>query len=355
MAIIQGTGGPDELTGTRDADTIRARGGDDAVDGRSGGDTLLGGAGDDEIDGGTGADIALGGGGDDDLDGGLGDDDLRGERGTDVLDGLEGNDLLDGGEGDDSLDGFFGSDRLLGGAGNDILDGGDDSDVVGRDELHGGAGDDELFGRAGNDVLRGDAGRDFLDGEAGDDLLDGGPGRDTLVPGAGDDVVGLDGGSPDRVFFAFYGNDTTVIGDDVVQGLASDPGHTLRFDLLGTRPDGSEGFADTRDFLDSNDDGRITGADAEVSRVGDDLVLDIDAVYTRAFGAGAYGVQEVTLEGAGAGFAAARIVSSGDSGEFPEPAGADEQSPGLAASPAEVQAGGTDLPASDNVMADQIL
>ena len=55
---------------------------------------------------------------------------------------------------------------------------------------------------------------------------------------------------------------------------------TLEIDIYFTG-DG-ELFVDVRDFLDSDDNGRIDALDLEVERSGTDLVLDLDAVGERA-------------------------------------------------------------------------
>ena len=73
---------------------------------------------------------------------------LKGGGGIDVLSGGDENDKLYGEAGNDTLNGDAGNDMLMGGAGNDELNGG-----AGDDELNGGAGDDELNGGAGNDTF----------------------------------------------------------------------------------------------------------------------------------------------------------------------------------------------------------
>jgi Ca2+-binding RTX toxin-like protein len=92
MAVINGTGGSDRLTGTAL---------DDLIDGLAGDDVLKGAAGNDTLGGGSGNDILEGGGGNDTLGGGSGNDLLEGGAGNDRLDGGAGNDLLVGGDGRD--------------------------------------------------------------------------------------------------------------------------------------------------------------------------------------------------------------------------------------------------------------
>lgn len=103
MAIINGTGGDNVITGTGNADVINGKGGDDIINAGGGADVVFGGNGDDIISGEGGADY---------LDGGKGNDILRGGAGADILIGGEGDDILSGGNGDDTFvfDGTSGND-----------------------------------------------------------------------------------------------------------------------------------------------------------------------------------------------------------------------------------------------------
>ena len=65
MAIINGTGGNDTLSGGSSSDQIFGLGGDDTLFGNGGNDTLDGGDGNDTLDGGAGADTMRGGKGND--------------------------------------------------------------------------------------------------------------------------------------------------------------------------------------------------------------------------------------------------------------------------------------------------
>lgn len=94
MAIINGTGGSDNINGTQGDDIIFAGAGDDSVNTKKGNDTVYGGDGNDDIRGGTGG----------------GNDTLYGENGNDKLSGADGNDYLVGGAGYDYLDGGAGVD-----------------------------------------------------------------------------------------------------------------------------------------------------------------------------------------------------------------------------------------------------
>jgi Ca2+-binding RTX toxin-like protein len=93
-AQVDGTRGDDTLTGTPDADLIRAFAGSDSLSGLEGNDVLRSGRGDDTADGGPGRDLVYGGRGRDAVSGGAGDDRLYGGWGSDVVSGGEGDDRL---------------------------------------------------------------------------------------------------------------------------------------------------------------------------------------------------------------------------------------------------------------------
>jgi Ca2+-binding RTX toxin-like protein len=225
------------------------------------------------------------------------------------LGGGGGDDRILGGGGHDSLDGGDGADRLEGQGGADLMSGG-----LGADLLLGGRDDDNISGGEGNDTLQGGDGADALFGGAGDDLLAGGRGADFFRPEGGDDTVIFGSDAADSALFFYYGPDpgNESIGSDVVRGFDA-AAHRIEIGAYADLPDGRLAAIDTRDFLDSNDDGRIDAADAEVARNGNDLVLDLDAVFRRAFGGGEFGTQEITFEGAGAGIAVSRVQA------IPEP------------------------------------
>ncbi|HEX8376152.1 MAG TPA: hypothetical protein VF606_13340 [Geminicoccaceae bacterium] len=326
MTRITGGRGRDTLRGTRSADLLDGRGGDDRLLGGDGDDLLLGGAGDDFLDGGAGLDtVRLQVGSSVNLGSGLVYDAFDPEDATEVdslvrVEAVLGSaaadfvlgstraDRIDGGGGDDVVAGRDGDDDLSGGAGGDALGGG-----RGRDRIAGDAGDDSLEGGEGDDRLFGGDGSDTLFGDGGADLLDGGRGSDFLRPGAGGgDTLVMGSDAADLAVLVYFGPDPSAdaIGATTVRGFAAGPAprHVLQVELTDYLPDGRRlASANGRDFLDSDDDGRITAADREVRRDGRDLVLDLDAVLARAFGPGDYGRQEVRLEGAGGGFAAARI------------------------------------------------
>lgn len=227
---LESGAGPDSLTGTDNADTIRSGGGNDTIDGLAGNDSLFGEADDDLIFGGTGRDSLQGGDGHDRLYGGPDADVLRGEAGNDTLAGDDGADTLDGGDGNDSLTGGPDStadlrDVIYGGAGDDRISGGGGNDSAsggtGNDTLDGGPGADTLIGNDGNDVLSGGAGSDEMSGNAGDDWLNGGFGHDRMNGGAGAD--------------SFYHLGISDHGSDWIQDYSAAAGDRLIFGQAGAR------------------------------------------------------------------------------------------------------------------------
>ncbi|MBW4661729.1 MAG: hypothetical protein KME15_23920 [Drouetiella hepatica Uher 2000/2452] len=198
MAIINGTSGNNNLTGTNTADGFF---------GSLGNDTLNGGFGIDTVNylffgsnvqasletktatfpGGTAVFSSI-----ENLTGGRGDDILTGDSLSNVLLGNGGNDRLSGLGGNDTLDGGAGFDGLSGGLGDDSLSGGADNDA-----LNGNEGNDTLRGGDGNDVLDGGDGSDFLAGDKGSDTMIGGAGNDSFqwVDGDGSDAIQGDAGT----------------------------------------------------------------------------------------------------------------------------------------------------------------
>jgi Ca2+-binding RTX toxin-like protein len=339
--LIQGNGGNDELSGLGSDDQLDPGPGRDGVDGGPGSDTLLlheatlvsladgdteslepSGRGRPERDeltsvenvqGSDRDDIIIGDGQDNDLRGGRGDDQVDGEEGSDTLLGEEGRDQLLGDEGNDVERGGPGGDILLGDAGDDDIDG-----EAGQDVLDGGIDNDLMQGGDGADLLVGAEGDDWLSGGRGIDALFAGPGDDTLEAGKGADIFRGEAGDDHLIlgqgrdhadfFFAEQFPGFESIDSDTVEGFVR-ARHQLDINLEGFLTEGRVAAIDVRDFLDSNDDGRIDGTDSEVHQIGGDLVLDLDAVMTRALGQGAFGTQEVTLQGV-ANFSAERIAAA---------------------------------------------
>lgn len=162
LAYDEDTSNGYTITGTDEADDIRASLNDDVVTGQGG---------DDEISLLAGDDIARGNTGDDVID--MGDDNDRafGQDGADTITGGAGNDFLRGGDGGDTLTDTEGADTLQGDAGDDVIVGSSFGTPAGAD---GDAQGDELYGGAGNDQIT------FGD----DDTVGGGLGADTLMTSA---------------------------------------------------------------------------------------------------------------------------------------------------------------------------
>ncbi|MGH2684499.1 MAG: choice-of-anchor Q domain-containing protein [Actinomycetota bacterium] len=119
---LEGTTGPDTLTGTSKRDVIAAGEGDDVVTTQGGNDFVCAGAGNERI---------------------------RTGRGTDQVIGEPGKDRVRSGPAADTVRGNGGRDRLIGGGGPDLLKGG-----RARDRLIGGGGDDTCKGGPGKDKIR---------------------------------------------------------------------------------------------------------------------------------------------------------------------------------------------------------
>ena len=319
-------------------DVITAGEGNDFVRGGSGDDWAKLGKGDDDYFGGAGNDTGYGGAGDDMFSAGAGDDWFDGGVGDDIVyaygfDGGAGDDFFDGGghnagggdtlmfagfNGDLIVDAMagtatsadpseLGSDTFTGfesytlGHGNDYFKGSFISEYVG-----GGGGDDYFVGSVGNDTMNAGAGQDTVDySDIGYDILInlksgfvratwdwgtlfedklsyfehgiGGSGDDHLIAttfghssidgGAGDDLLANSGTA--NVAFVFRG----AFDDDVVRGFERNSNNVLEFhdvDLAN-----GQDFDDF-DQLDSNGDGVVSGADAWVAQIGDDLHLTFD-------------------------------------------------------------------------------
>jgi Ca2+-binding RTX toxin-like protein len=247
MAILNGTEGADNFSGTADDDTINGLGGNDRLIGMEGNDVVNGDAGDDELHGSWGNDTLNGGDGFDIIAylnsdaavtinlgtggaaGGFADGDqfsgvegvsgsqlndaLWGDATANTLLGIEGDDRLIGMAGDDVIDGGAGNDELHGSWGADTLNGGDGFDLtaylnsdagvtvnLATGEAAGGyAAGDQLSGIEGvsgsqlNDTLTGDAAANALIGLEGDDVLTGAAGADALDGGAGSDFAAYEG------------------------------------------------------------------------------------------------------------------------------------------------------------------
>ncbi|MBI4779872.1 MAG: hypothetical protein HY785_00970 [Oscillatoriophycideae cyanobacterium NC_groundwater_1537_Pr4_S-0.65um_50_18] len=210
MAIINGTPGNNNLTGTSTTDVFFASLGNDTLNGGFGSDTVnylfFGNNVQASLDSGT---ATFTGGTTlftsiENLSGGSGDDSLTGNFLDNILFGNAGNDRLSGLGGNDKLDGGAGFDGLSGGLGNDSLNGGTDNDTLNGDE--------------GNDTLQGGDGLDVLDGGDGFDLVVGNKGNDTMIGGAGNDAFEWVDGDGSDLIQGGVGTDNLLVNGSVNQG-----------------------------------------------------------------------------------------------------------------------------------------
>ena len=284
-AVIEGSNGADEMTGTPD---------DDEFEGSPGADTIRGGAGNDIVyylHSATAVEVLLhegvarGGDAEGDtfpgrqtveyvdaegtarrvsvpdveaLAGSVHDDVLAGAQGPDTLYGIAGDDRLDGREGDDVLVGGPGADVLIGGGGSDTASyefadysqGGVQVDLNGGEAHWGDAEGDTFPGRQtieyvdadGNlqqaevpdiENLRGSQYYDELKGSHGPNRLEGLDGPDDIFGRAGNDV--LLGGADEDNLFGGPGDDRLdggeqddeLTGDSGIDELDGGPGDDL--------------------------------------------------------------------------------------------------------------------------------
>lgn len=356
---LQGYGGDDRLHAGLGQDRLFGGDGDDALFGSAGDNRLEGEAGSDALFGGAGADTLLGGPGEDRASGGEGDDRFHdadgaedetasdrydGGAGADTIDystaftgivaqldatdgvvrqgagetdlllgiesitGSDGGDLLIGDGGANTLTGLGGDDRLFGRGGDDTLIVGSEFAAGASNNADGSVGDDALYGWGGShDRLYGGTGADFLTGGA--HALGEAPDRDVLDLGSDADA--------DRVAYQFARSIAGVSGGGVDRVVAFDgAADTLAFDLRYADGTGRVAVADAGDFLDSDDNGLLNAADREVAEVAGNLVLDLGAVWARAFAAELPGdrPQQIVLAGTsdlGADRVAAPVLEPG--------------------------------------------
>lgn len=343
---VEGTAGPDSLTGSGLADRLTGGDAADSLYGLAGSDWLDGGSGNDFLEGGDNGDVYVyrPGEGDDWIRDvarySMGDDTLvlQGEISPDtIMFGRTGRNLTIRVENqtgslvvegqldspDTRIENFLFADGTLWSAeevlarsvlgplpiyllGSDLRDliNGDSAD----DHLFGLGGNDAIYGLDGNDVLSGGQGQDALWGDGGADHLEGGDDNDALYGGSGNDW--LDGASGVDSLWGEEGDDQLVggVGDDILKGgngrdlLQGDDGHD---DLYGGAEDdllaGGEGDdalmgEDGNDTLqgDAGDDWLAGdgGDDWLVAGDGDDTIyagsggdhLEGGAGYDRLFG-----------------------------------------------------------------------
>ncbi|HAD04554.1 MAG TPA: hypothetical protein DCF93_08000 [Desulfuromonas sp.] len=303
VAILQGNGANNTLTGTDGKDALYGEGGNDTLDGSAGHDLIVGGLGVDTLRGGSGDDTFLvegndsaydsfeGGAGIDAIVGGAGDDVIRvhlfsGEQTVEIIDGgagvnsvagnaanntidLSGTTLfnierIDAGAGNDTVSGSAGHDLIVGGLGVDTLRGGSGDDtflVEGNDSAYdsfeGGAGIDAIVGGAGDDVIR----VHLFSGEQTVESIDGGGGVNSVAGNAANNTIDLSG----TTLFNIERIDAGA-GNDTVSGSA---GHDLIVGGLGV--DTLRGGSGDDTYRFSLGDGRDTVNNADPS--GFDRVL----------------------------------------------------------------------------------
>jgi Ca2+-binding RTX toxin-like protein len=295
VAYIRGTEGSDQLAGTTNYDVIEALGGDDTVFLDFGAGVVKLGDGNDIGRGWGSGELWLGGNGDDLIFSfhpdvaGFGDNRLFGNTGDDQLFGGKGNDLLNGGIGNDRLTGGSGNDQLFGREGDDVLKGGPDTSFPWQDL---GSGSDWLDGGFGNDLLYDAGGGGTLLGRAGDDLLvvdlaqtaDGGRGNDRIAVTASrrlDAVVTLGTGADlievtshaARIGEVNWQGGGSLTVADFTRGQDRIGPVLFANDSVAGQPIGPA-FTDFA-ALDTNLDGRLTGADRGVTRDGLGLVINL--------------------------------------------------------------------------------
>lgn len=192
LAVIDGTPGNDNLSGTSSQDVIKGYGGDDTI---AGGGNFS-----------SGPEILDGGDGNDSITGGFGTDWLYGGTGNDTLLGSGGGDDFNGGDGQDTffVSGTFdGFDGFTGGAGVDIIAAlsadtaigvryfsGTSTveriDSLGYSGVYIRAASDGGFLDFSNTTLRGIT---RIEGQGGADYITGSQGSDTIRSGGGDDNI----------------------------------------------------------------------------------------------------------------------------------------------------------------------
>jgi Ca2+-binding RTX toxin-like protein len=200
--LCEGTGDPDTINGSANADIILADNGSDSVNAGDSNDVVDGDEGNDTLNGEGGNDYMTGAQGNDTLNGGTGNDQMFGGQGNDTMSGNDDDDLMVGNAGNDTMDGGANNDTMLGQSGNDSMSGGS-----GNDLMRAGGGNDTLNGNGENDIMSGGPGNDTLNGGDGDDFISGGAGSDTTNVGKGLDTYDPDNPGPD-VFFVNAGDVT---------------------------------------------------------------------------------------------------------------------------------------------------
>lgn len=336
---LVGSSGSDSLTGTAAGEALFGFAGADTLAGLGGADRLVGGAGDDELKGGDGADILYGGEGSDTLYGDAGDDFLQaaGDNGGGAyaVDAKDSVNKLYGGDGNDQLYGGEGKDLLEGGAGDDLLSAGASYSGTAGDILRGGDGDDDIYG--GKAILDGGAGNDKLTMRAGSTLT-GGAGADLFWtstsyaehegywPEDGFAVItDFKASEGDRLGLGeinSYGAILVFRGAVDTANFALEEGKTFSADDLGpafTQVWTWSNAGNTYLFIDSDNNGKLTGNDTIVKLLGDIKLTAAD--FSAAYFSGVLGTAGAdTFTG---GDAADRYFAAGGADEVHGGAGDD--------------------------------
>lgn len=215
---------------------------------------------------------------------------------NDVLSTQAGNDTVDAGEGDDFVNAGADNDSVDGGTGNDTLEGG-----TGNDTINGGTGDDLITGGQGEDSLTGDAGADdfryievsdsqgllndvITDFQSGTDrivieenlLVQAGGGATSVAP-----VAGINAPSFGQAAGAISSTAGDGVADWVFQALDGGDPATI--------------------WIDTNDDGFLTGLDLQIQVPGVTAMQAGDVILVDTIGPDAASINSITTDSATAG------------------------------------------------------
>jgi Ca2+-binding RTX toxin-like protein len=309
MATINGTSGPDVLSGFSVADVMNGFGGNDILSGGGGDDTLNGGDGDDTLHGGAGVDTFFGGAGDDVMDtAGVGKGSFfEGGAGADTMTGGF-NSFVEPGDTASYAGSSAGVTINLGSFGDAQGHGGDaEGDILSSIEnLIGSAHDDVLSGGLSSNNnpsnLSGGAGNDTLNVGKNGGVLEGGAGADRLICNATLSSIGhavasyehsSSGVTVDLVTGTGTGGDAE---GDVLQGITEVRGSAFDDVLVGGAGNDVLSAGDGDDLIRAS-----TGADKLDGGSGFDIVdyshAAAGVIVNLATGAGGGAAQGTTYTG----------------------------------------------------------